>query len=58
MGPVPQDPDPVTAALTTPTEFVSLPLATDANSAAASLDAGVKRIALLTAFCILMAGWL
>ncbi|KAI1064931.1 hypothetical protein LB507_001063 [Fusarium sp. FIESC RH6] len=58
MGPVPQDPDPVTAASTTPTEFVSLPLATDANSAATTLDVGVQRIVLLTAFCTLMAGWL
>lgn len=58
MGPLPEDPDPVTAALTTPTEFVSLPLATDGSSSATGLDVNVMRITLMATFCMLVAGWL
>ncbi|KAM0298553.1 hypothetical protein HYE67_006118 [Fusarium culmorum] len=58
MGPLPEDPDPVTAALTTPTEFVSLPLATDGSSSATGLDVNVMRITLVATFCMLVAGWL
>ncbi|RGP75921.1 hypothetical protein FLONG3_5501 [Fusarium longipes] len=58
MGPLPIDPDPVTAASTTPTEFVSLPLATDGSNAATSLEVRAKRIALVAAFGTLVAGWL
>lgn len=55
MGALPHDPDLVTAVSGTPSDFVSMPIASDGDSAGASL--GVDRgVAILVAACALVAG--
>jgi hypothetical protein len=55
MGALPHDPDIVTAVSGTPSDFVSMPIASDGDSAGASL--GVDRgVAVLAAACALVAG--
>ncbi|EWZ42180.1 hypothetical protein FOCG_02641 [Fusarium oxysporum f. sp. radicis-lycopersici 26381] len=56
MGELPHDPDPVTAVSSTPTDFVSMPIATNGDNAGASLDVSFKA-ALLAACCTLVVGW-
>ncbi|SPJ82436.1 uncharacterized protein FTOL_09841 [Fusarium torulosum] len=55
MGALPHDPDLITAVSGTPSDFVSMPIASDGDSAGASL--GVNRgVAILVAACALVAG--
>jgi hypothetical protein len=55
MGALPHDPDVVTAVSETPSDFVSMPIATDGNSAGANLGVD-KSVAILAAACALLAG--
>ncbi|KAF4450503.1 hypothetical protein F53441_6393 [Fusarium austroafricanum] len=57
MGELPHDPDVVTEVSSTPTDFVSMPIATNGDNAGTGLRVNV-RAALLTAGCTLMVGWL
>ncbi|KAF4963691.1 hypothetical protein FSARC_8335 [Fusarium sarcochroum] len=61
MAELPHDTDPFTAASATPTdatEFVSMPIATNGDSAGTNLPINVGRAAFLTVCCTLMVGWL